>query len=41
MPKPGQEFECRDFLAFIQAHPQVRDRLDLEAHNRLAQVAGS
>ncbi len=32
--------ECRDFLDFIQAHPQVRDRLDLEAHNRLAKVAG-
>jgi len=31
--------ECRDFLDFIQAHPHIRDRLDLAAHNRLAEVA--
>ena len=31
--------ECQDFLDFIQTHPRIRDRLDLAAHNRLAEVA--
>ncbi len=31
--------ECRDFLDFIQAHPEIRERLDQIAHNRLAQAA--
>jgi len=31
--------ECEDFLAFIQTHPEIRERLDLIAHNRVAHAA--